>query len=81
MGVYEVKMKTHSSTNVTELFSGLNNCVVHNCQPVIYKLVYGSKRYTCYRIQCQHPDCDRSTSEEKEVVSIWNKWNPKNENL
>jgi hypothetical protein len=77
MSIIQFAMKTHSVENVTAEFAGLNNCIVHNVQPIVEKVVYGRRKYTSYRMLCKSDSCRRCTDEKKDVVNIWNKWNPK----
>lgn len=77
MSIVQFQMKVHSRETVTAQFPGLNDCVVHGCQPTIQKIVYGRAKYTSYVMHCQHEDCGRCTDDPRQVVDIWNKWNSK----
>jgi len=77
MGVFEVAMRIHSSQDISKDITGLNPCVVHGVMPVIVKRIYGRHRETIYLMQCPGAcACDRCTDDEKQIATIWNKWNP-----
>jgi hypothetical protein len=77
MGVIEFQMRTHSREDVTNHYPGLNNCILHRCNPAVTKIVAGRQKDVHYVITCKSQDCLRMTDNANEVEQIWNKWNPK----
>jgi hypothetical protein len=77
MGIYEVNMRVHSRQDITKDIQGLYPCIVHSVMPVITKTIAGRHRSVFYSMACpRSAACDRCTGDEREIVTIWNKWNP-----
>lgn len=77
MGVITTILKTHSRQNVTNTFDNLNDCIIHKCKPVIMDIVAGRSKEHHFVASCKDEDCNKiSMDSGKEVVNIWNKWNP-----
>lgn len=79
MSVLSVKLKTHSREELTGKFLlELNNCIIHNQIPIILDIVAGRRKEHHYIAGCCSDSCGKiSMTSAEDVVSIWNKHNPK----
>jgi hypothetical protein len=75
MGIYSIKLKTHSRENITHKFENLNYCIIHLCQPEIFKIVAGSRKDINYIAVCKHDDCGKISDSEEDLINVWNKYN------
>lgn len=76
MSIISYTLKTHSREDITDQFPELNDCIVHNKKPDIFRMVVGKRKDVFYIACCDHDDCGKITSTAEETVSAWNKWNP-----
>jgi len=81
MGIIEFSMKTHSIKDITGEFTKLNNCILHNRIPKILEVVAGKRKEKHYTANCDSPDCGKISMDKNQIVTIWNKFNPKTKNM
>ena len=79
MSITTFTMKTHAVTNITAGHD-VNNCIKHGCKPKLLHIVAGKRREDFYVAECKDDACSRmSIVDGADIASIWNKWNPKQE--
>lgn len=82
MSTISIQMKTHSQGDITEQFSDLKKCIIHDVGPRILDIVAGKRKEHHFVAMCLNDDCTKlSMTSAEDVVNIWNKHNSKTENL
>lgn len=84
MGVFEIIMNT-KTTEITQLFDmdDVNDCVEHRVKPRFFR--GETRKSAMLSVRCLAESCARccdatyDKTPEKEIVAIWNKWNPKSQ--